>query len=448
MSTPGEPSRGPTGNRSGGNVATGVSSRQRVEAALAHVEGDRVPLDLGGATVTSMQASSIYRLRQALGLDVPGTPVKVIEPFQMLGEVGPDLIDALGVDVVGMYYPKNAFGFKNEDWKPWALFDGTPVLVPGRFNTDTSRDPDGGLLMYPEGDTSVPPSARMPKDGYYFDSLVRQGPIDDDHLDPADNVEGFVPVSDEDLAYVKAEVERLYPTGKAILGNFWGTSFGDVAFVPGPNLKHVKGIRDIEEWYVSLSLRPGYVREVFERQCEIGLANLARLYEAVGDKLTVVAVTGTDFGGQQAPLVSPRMYRDLFKPFHIRVNQWIHANTGWKSFIHSCGAIWRLLDDIVDAGFDVLNPVQTSAADMAPEALKERYGDRVTFWGGGIDTQRTLPFGSPEEVRAMVRERLHIFGKGGGFVFNTVHNVQAGVPTENLVALYQAVNDFRSYPMA
>lgn len=426
---------------------SGDVSRRRVEAALAHQEGDRVPLDLGAFTVTGMQAASVYRLRQALGLDPPGAPVKVTEPYQMLGEVAPDLLDALGVDVAGMYYPANIFGFKNEDWKPWALFDGTPVLVPGKFNTDTTLDPGGGLLMYPEGDTSVPPSARMPKGGYYFDSLVRQEPIDDDHLDPEDNMAGYGPVSDQDLAYVKAEVDRLYATGRAVAGNFWGASLGDVAFVPGPNLKHVKGIRDVQEWYASLKLRPGYIREVFERQCRIGLANLARLHEAVGDKLSVVAVTGTDFGSQNGPLVSPKTYRDLFQPFHVQVNDWIHTHTRWKSFIHSCGSIWLLLDDIVDAGFDVLNPVQTSAADMAPQALKDKYGDRVTFWGGGIDTQRVLPFGTPAEVRAMVRERLRIFGTGGGFVFNTIHNVQAGVPTENLLALYQAVNDFRAYPL-
>jgi uroporphyrinogen-III decarboxylase len=161
----------------------------------------------------------------------------------------------------------------------------------------------------------------------------------------------------------------------------------------------------------------------------------------------VIFVTGTDFGAQQGPFISPKLYRDLFKPFHVRVNDWIHANTAWKSFIHSCGSIWRLLDDIVDAGFDVLNPVQTSAADMDPAALKATYGDRVTFWGGGIDTQRVLPFGTPDEVRAMVSERMPIFGSGGGFVFNTIHNLQARVPVENIVALYDAVNEYRSYPL-
>ena len=422
------------------------TSRERVELALRHVEADRVPLDLGGGPVTGIHVSSLYRLRQALGLDAPGTPVKVIEPFQMLGEVEPDLVDALGADVVGVGLRANFFGFANEDWKPWTTFDGTPVLVPGRFNTDTGADPQGGLFMYPQGDRTAPPSARMPRRGFYFDAVKRQQPIDDEHLNVEDNLEEFAPITDAELAHVKREVERLLPSGKAILGNFGVTGFGDVAFVPGMSLKHPKGIRDIEEWYVSLSLRPEYIYEVFDRQCEIGLQNLARIHAEIGDTITAVLVTGTDFGGQQAPLISPRTYRNLFMPFHVRVNDWIHSHTRWKTFIHSCGSIWRLLDDIVAAGFDALNPVQTSAADMDPSALKQKYGDRITFWGGGIDTQSVLPFGTPAEVRDMVRDRMRVFGPGGGFVFNTIHNVQAGVPVENLLALYEAVGEFRDYP--
>ena len=423
------------------------TSRERTELALRHVEADRVPLDLGGGPVTGIHVSSLYRLRQALGLDAPGTPVKVTEPFQMLGEVGPDLIDALGVDVIGVGLPTNFFGFANEDWKPWTTFDGTPVLVPGGFNTDTSHDPRGGLFMYPQGDTTAPPSAHMPNRGFYFDALKRPQPIDDEHLNAEDNLEEFGAITEAELAYVKREVQRLLPSGKAILGNFGGTGFGDVAFVPGMSLRHPKGIRDIEEWYVSLSLRPGYIYEVFDRQCDLGLQNLARIHAEIGDSITAVLVTGTDFGGQLSPLISPRTYRNLFMPFHARVNDWIHSHTQWKTFIHSCGSIWRLLDDIVDAGFDALNPVQTSAAGMDPSALKQKYGDRITFWGGGIDTQSVLPFGTPAEIREMVRDRMRVFGRGGGFVFNTVHNVQAGIPVENLLALYQAINEFRDYPL-
>ena len=421
-----------------------MSSRERVELALAHREADRVPLDLGGGLVTGMHVSSVYKLRQALGLDPPGTPVKVIEPFQMLGEIGPDLLDALGVDVVGVGRPANMFGFHNEDWKPWSAFDGVPLLVPGEFPTEP--EPDGAILMYPCADRSAPPCARMPRAGLYFDAIVRQDPIDEEHLNFLDNLEEFEPIGDEAIEHVRTEVERLRPSGRAILGDFGGMGFGDIALVPGPTLRHPKGIRDLEQWYMSLVSRPQYVRDVFEGQCEIALANLARIHEAIGDGVTAVFVTGADFGSQQGPLISPKTYRTLFQPVHARVNDWIHANTTWKTFIHSCGSIWRLLDDIVDAGFDALNPVQTSAAEMDPERLKQTYGDRITFWGGGIDTQRVLPFGTPEEIRAMVRERMRIFGAGGGFVFNPIHNVQAGVPIENLVALYEAVEEFRTYP--
>jgi hypothetical protein len=317
--------------------------------------------------------------------------------------------------------------------------------VPGAFKTEP--DANGDILMYPEGDTSVPPSARMPNGGLYFDAIVRQDPLDEERLDVEDNLEEFTPISPAALAHVTREVERAAASGRAVLANVGDTAFGDIAFVPGMKLKHPRGIRDIQEWYMSLNLRPGYVNEVFERQCEIGLRNLEAVYDAVGDAITVIFVTGTDFGTQQGPFISPKLYRDLFKPFHVRVNDWIHTNTRWKSFIHSCGSIWRLLDDMVDAGFDVLNPVQTSAADMDPVALKATYGDRVTFWGGGVDTQRVLPFGTPDEVRAMVKERMRIFGSGGGFVFNTIHNLQARIPVENILALYDAVNEYRSYPL-
>jgi uroporphyrinogen-III decarboxylase len=182
---------------------------------------------------------------------------------------------------------------------------------------------------------------------------------------------------------------------------------------------------------------------VFERQCEIGVANLERIHALVGDQVDAIFVTGTDFGAQHGPFISPRAYRELYMPFHKAVNGWVHQHTSWKTFIHSCGSIRALLPDFIAAGFDIENPVQCSAAGMGPAELKRDFGQQITFWGGGIDTQRTLPFGTPEEVRAQVKERIEIFAPGGGFVFNTVHNVQARVPVENLLALYQAVNDYR-----
>ncbi len=423
-----------------------MKSRERVQLALRHCEPDRVPMDLGGSAVTGMHASSVYLLRQALHLDTPGTPVKVVEPYQMLGEIEPDLMEALGVDVVPLSGPRTLFGFRNENWRPWTLFDGTPVLVPGGFNTDP--EPDGGILMYPEGDRSAPPSGRMPMGGYYFDALVRQPPIDDTTLNVEDNLQEFGPISDEDLAHFEREVERLWvETDKAILANFGGTAFGDIALVPAPWIKHPRGIRDIAEWYMSTVTRRDYVYRVFSRQCEIGLANLARIHEVVGERVAAVFVTGTDFGAQTRSFISRKTYQQLYQPFHKEVNDWIHRHTTWKTFIHSCGSVMDLLPDFVEAGFDILNPVQCSAAGMDPGELKARFGDRIVFWGGGVDTQHILPFGRPEDVRAEVRERIRIFGRGGGFVFDAIHNVQAGISVDNLLALFEAVREYRQYPL-
>ncbi len=419
-----------------------TSSRERVALALQHSEPDRVPLDMGGGPVTSMHVSAVYRLRQAYGLDEPGTPVKVVEPLQMLGEIAPDLLDAIGADVVGLGRRETIFGFRNEGWKEWTFFDGTPVLVPEGFNID--RSPSGDILMYPEGDRSAAPSGRMPKDGFYFDAIVRQPPIDEQKLNVEDNLEEFGPITEDDLDHFERESMRLHDkTDKAILANFGGAAFGDIALVPATWLKNPKGIRDIEEWYVSLLTRTDYIKELFDRQCAIALANLEKIHERVAERVTAVFLTGTDFGTQRGPFLSAETYCDLFQPFHRRVNDWVHEHTSWKTFIHSCGSVFDLMDHFIDAGFDIVNPVQCSAARMDPATLKDRFGDRIVFWGGGIDTQGTLPRGTPDDVRREAAERIAIFGKGGGFVFNPVHNVQPGTPVENLLALFETVREGR-----
>ena len=423
-----------------------MTSRDRVNLALAHKEPDRVPLDLGGGPVTGMHVDSVYLLRQAFGLDSAGTPVRVIEPFQMLGEIKPDLIEVLGIDVVGLEGKKTVFGFANEGWKPWTTFGGTPVLVPEGFNTEPGLN--GDIFLYPEGDRFGPPSGRMPKGGFYFDLIVRQPPLDDGHLNVEDNLEDFALLPQDDLAHFQREAERLYTqTDKAILATFGGVDIGNVSGFPGPSLRYPKGIRSFEEWFISVATRRDFLREIQARQCEIALQNLESLHQAVGNRITAVLVAGMDFGMQTGLLLSPEAYRQLYKPFHQRINDWIHRHTSWNTFIHSCGSVRSLIGDFIDAGFDILNPVQCSAAHMNPHELKEEFGDRVTFWGGGVDTQRTLPFGKPEEVRQEVRERLKIFGRQGGFVFNTTHNVQARTPVENMLAMYETVRECGVYPL-
>jgi hypothetical protein len=414
-----------------------LESRERVNQALNHEETDRVPLDLGGSAVTGMHASTVYGLRQALELDPPGTPVKVHEPFQMLGEITPDLIDALDVDVVGLISPRTMFGYEFAKWKPWTTFDGTPVLVPVDFNTDPN--PDGSIPMYAKGDRNTSPSAWMPKDGHYFDATERQKTLDWKKLDIADNIEEYLPISSEDLSYFGDQASILHSTGKAILANFGGTSFGDIALIPGLDMGDPNGVRGIKEWYMCHVRRPDFITQIFDYQLEIALENLGKIYSKVGDRVTAAFITGTDFGTQLKPIMSVPSFRKLYKPYHKAVNDWIHENTSWKTFIHSCGSVEAFIPDFIDSGFDILNPVQTSATNMDSQELKDKYGDKVTFWGGGVDTQHTLPFGTPDQVYKQVKERVRIFGKNGGYVFNTIHNVQPKIPIENVVAMYRAL---------
>ena len=417
-----------------------MTSRERVRAALNHQQPDRIPVDFSSTMVTGISVSVVSRLRKELGLDGLNDRVKVNEPYQMLGEIEDDLREKLFIDCIGLFGRKNMFGFENKDWKPWTMFDGTDVLVPALFNTEP--DENGNIPMYAEGDSSCPPSAIMPKGGYYFDSVNRQKPVDDSKLNVEDNLEEYGPFPEEELAYLEKQSEWLYDnTEFALVYSMGGTAFGDIAFVPGPALKDPKGIRGVEEWYISTVIRRNFIYEIFERQCEIGLKNLAAVRDAVGDRIDVIFVTGADFGTQRGPFISPDAYRDLYKPFHKKICDWIHKNTPWKVFIHSCGGIQPLIEDMIDAGFDILNPVQCSAEGMVPQRLKDDFGDRITFWGGGIDTQKTLPFGTPEEVYNEVSERLRIFNKSGGFVFNAIHNIQAGTPVENVIAMINAIRD-------
>ena len=417
-----------------------MTHRERIKAALNHRQPDRAPVDFGGTMTTGISASIVSKLRKAFGFDGSDDRVKVTEPFQMLGEILPDLKEKMFIDTYGLFNIDNIFGFRNEDWKPWMMFDGTQVLVPAKFNTDP--DETGNIPMYAGGDKNYPPCAVMPGGGYYFDAINRQKTIDDDNLNVENNLEDFGPYSDELLEYLEKESKRVYEeTDYAIIYTIGGASFGDIALVPGLWLKDPRGIRDVEEWYVSTVTRRDYIFEIFDRQCDIAIENLKRVKDALQDRIEVVFVTGTDFGTQRGPFISPDAYRDLYKPIHMRINEWIHRNTSWKTFIHSCGGIRPLLDDIIDAGFDILNPVQCSAEGMEPQKLKDEYGDKIVFWGGGVDTQKTLPFGKPEEVYKEVSERIRIFNKDGGYVFDTIHNIQQGSPVENVMAMLDAIKD-------
>lgn len=415
-----------------------MPSRERVLDALNHKQPDRVPLDFGGTMVSGMHVTCVAALREFYGLEK--RPVKVHEPYQMLGLLDEDLKTIIGVDVEAVNGRNTLFGFPCEDWKEWRLDNGLEVLVPGQFNL--TEDAAGNHFIHPEGDLDAPPSGRMPKGGFYFDTIIRQGEIDDDDLHPEDNLEEFKPVSEEDISYFRTGLEKAAASGRAVLASFGGTGLGDIALVPGPFMKHPKGIRDIEEWYVSTAIRKDYLHAVFTRQTEVAVNNLKRLHAAVGSLVDIAFVCGTDFGTQSGTFCSEETFRELYLPYYQQINGWIHANTSWKTFKHSCGAVESFMQGFIDAGFDIINPVQCSAAGMDPVALKRKYGSRLTFWGGGVDTQQVLPFGTPEEVRKQVLERCEVFSKDGGFIFNAIHNIQARTPVENIAAMIAAVHEF------
>lgn len=416
-----------------------MNTRQNFKKVLNHQQADKIIVDLGATAVTGIHVLVLSKLRDKLGLEKK--PVRVIEPYQMLGEVDEDVLDALDIDVIGVSGEKNMFGFSNQPplkmWKtPW----GQEVFVPEQFNVKV--DSDANTFIFPEGNLSVPPSGQMPASGYFFDAIVRQDPIDESKLNVEDNLEEFGLITNEELDYWEAEVNKAHQTGRGVITNFGGTALGDIALVPAMNLIHPKGIRDITEWYMSTLMRPDYVKELFDRQTDIAIANFEKIYQRVGNKVDAVFTCGTDFGTQDSTFCAPEQFNETWLPYYKRLNDWVHQNTDWKTFKHSCGAVEGFMSRFIDAGFDIINPVQVNALGMDIKLLKERYGKDLVFWGGGIDTQKLLPFGTPEQISKEVVETCKILSKDGGFVFNAVHNIQANVPVENVLAIFEGIRKF------
>ncbi len=329
-------------------------------------------------------------------------------------------------------------GMSVKEWKPfrfWWTPEWATTEVPSTFEPEP--EPDGSLRVtdaLEHGSRSV---YRMPSQGWYFDSV--QPTTMSDEIDLED-VEAYKArqrrVTDEELDFVRQKSEMLYrETHKAL-----------VCQVPGPNLGQPDSFT-FADWMIVLATEKSYVKDLFNVMVEVSLENLRAFRDALGDRIEVAMVSGMDYGTQRGPLFSPEMFQKLFVPGWRRVNDWIHENTNWKTFFHSCGSVHDFIEHFIDMGVDILNPVQTSAAQMEPVRLQQEFGGRIVFWGGGVDTQQTLPFGTPDEVRQQVRERIATFGPGGGFVFNPVHNIQARVPTENMVAMFEAAQDHGRYPI-
>lgn len=404
-----------------------MTSRERVLAAINHKKTDRVPCDLGSTIMSGIMAHPLDRLRKHVGLEE--RPVKIYEVFQMLGEVETDVVERLGIDVLPVEPPVEFFGLRRENYKPGSLFDGTTVLFPGQFNVE--EDENGDWILHEGGDGSKPVAARMPKNGYYFDmlSIIQSDP---NFTPPAlEEVEKKCTLTEEELTFMQRRAERLRrETDKALLLGSWH-NFG------------LRSVGSIPDFLCLLLTDKPYVNELFSVQTETAIKNMEKVKQYIGDNIDIIGLDGSDYGSQKSELFNPALFEELYVPFYRKQNDWVHNNTSWKTWKHTCGSVPNLMPGFIESGLDIINPVQTSAAGMSPQQLKDTFGDNIVFWGGGVETQSTFAFGSPDEVAQEVQERLEIFSAGGGFVFNPIHNIQQNTPPENIAAAYDTVRDYR-----
>jgi uroporphyrinogen decarboxylase len=409
-----------------------MTSRERVLAAIAHREPDRVPVDLGGMRSTGITAIAYSRLKERLGL--AAGPARVYDVVQQLALPAPEILDFAGADVIDL---GRAWLTEPADWKPWILPDGSPAELPSYVDFEPH---DGGWLVRSADGTVI---AEMPPGAFYLGQ--KHFPLLDWDGDPAvlDRLPELMtkvmwsalptapfhrPLTPEHLADIREKAKALNETtDKAIMIGFGGNLLEWGAYL----CRYDQFLMDLIED------RPK-AEKLLDRLVEMHLGNLEKVLDAVEGYVQVIQM-GDDLGTQQGMAMSPRLYREVFKPRQKAIFDRIRRRRGIHLFLHSCGSIVDILPDLIEVGVEIINPVQTSARGMDPARLKREFGRDLTFWGGGCDTQRVLPEGTPEEIRRHVRERLDIFAPGGGFVFCQVHNILPNIPPENIVAMYDEV---------
>lgn len=411
-----------------------MTSRERVLAAIEHRQPDRVPVDLGATPSSGISAIAYGNLKRHLGLTQGNT--FVYDVVQQLAQPEDFMLDRFGVDVVDI---GRAFNLEPGAWQPTTLMDGQAALYPAWFNPE--RQPDGSFIARMADGLDI---AHMPARGTFFDQTFF--PYLDDY--PPD-------FRDLDSAMGKILWAALVhsPWDHARDPGFWDTlrqkalalrqsSDRALMIVIGCNLfEWGTFLRRVDGFLYDLAAEPEKVEALLDALMERHLAALEKVCRAVGDVADICRF-GDDLGSNGGPLMSPAMYRRYFQPRHAQLCAYVHRHSRMKTFLHSCGSIHALLPDLIAAGFDVINPVQTNCRDMEPERLKREFGRDICFWGGGCDTRQVLPTATPSEVKRHVRERLEVFSPGGGFVFNTVHNILPDVPPQNIVAMFEAIEEF------
>lgn len=400
-----------------------MNARERIRTALDHKEPDVLPIDFGAMRSTGIQAVAYNRLLDFLG--IADEKAVMYDVFQQLAEPSAAMVERMHGDVLQIHRLCPAFGIDILEWKDGTLPDGSACRVPAGFSPVKNRK--GGFDIV-SGGTTI---ATMPEGSLYFDQVVHpcSGATSFADIDAVP----FDPVTKEETSFVAALAsEKRAGSDKALLFAFGGNILeaGQLDF-------------GYETFYMNLALEKELMHYYFARLAEQHIAALDALIPSMADTIDVIQF-GDDLGTQVALQISVEMYREMIKPYHKKIFRYVRDRwPGLKVFLHSCGAIADLIPDLIDAGVEVLNPVQISARGMDPVMLKREFGKDISFWGGGADMQHTVVNGSLEEIRDEVRRLIDIFSKDGGYVFTQVHNIQANVPPEKIMAIYETAAEYR-----
>ena len=402
-----------------------MTSREIVVKAINHQPTNRVPFDIGATAASGINAFSYIKLREKLGLN--NSDVKVIDIFGMLARVDLDVMEALGIDIVLAPSLKPRFGLSINRWKEQTFWNNIKVFIP--YEAETVINGDESLLLLANGRVV----GKMPKNGYYFSEIANSTMGDIGQLDgPIDPDKARF-----ENSFTDEEIEFRYKTTKDLYNNT------DKAIV----IDYTDNIRwdtSIPNWLYSMAAYTERTNQLHEKKSYAILERVKLLAQAIGKYAQIFAIY-QDWGTQRGELVSPDMFKELVMPHYKRIFNWIHDNTTWKVLFHSCGSISKIIPYMIEMGVDILNPVQCEAFCMDPKYLKKTFGNKLVFWGGGVDTQNVLNYGSKEEVYNQVKERISILGEGGGYVFAPTQDIQPDVPVENICAMAKAVKSFDKY---